>query len=92
MFEEIIIIKNGEVLLQDDTQNLLERVYRVSGKEEDVDKAVRGLKTFHMEKNGRSKGVTVLLEDGESIDKTQDVTVQSVNLQNIFVALCGKNQ
>ena len=39
---------------------------------------------------GRSKGVTVLLEEGQTVKTGFEVTVQPVSLQNLFVALCGK--
>ena len=39
---------------------------------------------------GSSKRVTVMLRDGEDIRPGFDVTVQPVNLQRIFVALCGE--
>ena len=39
---------------------------------------------------GRSKGVTVLLEEGQDLNPGFDVTSQPVNLQKIFVALCGE--
>jgi ABC-2 type transport system ATP-binding protein len=51
---------------------------------------VDGLEQHHAEKMGRSKGVTVLLKEDEDINPGFDVTVQPVNLQKIFVALCGE--
>lgn len=55
-----------------------------------VDQAVCGLECHHPESLGRSKGVTVLLKSGEHIGSGFDVTVQPLNLQKIFVALCGE--
>lgn len=90
VFEEVIMIKEGKLLLKENTQDLLERTVHVSGSGEEVDKAVEGLKTCHVEKNGRSKGVTVLLQPGEKVNAGADVTVQPMNLQQVFVSLCGK--
>ncbi len=90
VFEEVIMIKEGKVLLKENTQELLERAVHVSGQSDVVDKAVEGLQTYHIEKNGRSKGITVLLKPGETIKPGFDVTVQSMNLQQVFVSLCGK--
>jgi len=69
---------------------LLDRAFHVSGKAEDVDAATAGLNTYHPESFGRSKGITVLLEPGQEIAKGYDVSIQPVSLQNLFVALCGK--
>ena len=90
LFEETIILKDGSLLLKENTQDLLDRAFHVSGKAEDVDAATVGLNTYHPESFGRSKGITVLLEPGQEIAKGYDVSIQPVSLQNLFVALCGK--
>lgn len=90
LFEETIILKDGSLLLKENTQDLLDRAFHVSGKAEDVDAATAGLHTYHPESFGRSKGITVLLEPGQEIAKGYDVNIQPVSLQNLFVALCGK--
>ena len=90
VFEEVIFLKDGEILLKEDTQELLDRTVHVSGLAEEVDAACAGLEIHHVEQMGRSKGVTVLLSGGEQIPAGYDVTVQPVSLQNLFVALCGR--
>lgn len=90
VFEEVIFLKDGEILLKEDTQELLDRAVHVSGLAEEVDAATAGLEIHHAENMGRSKGVTVLLAPGQQIADGYDVTVQPVSLQNLFVALCGR--
>ena len=90
VLEEVIILHEGKILLVEETQELLERVRYVSGKAEEVDAAVAGLETHHPETLGRSKGVTVFLKPGQKVDESWDVSVQMVNLQKAFVALCGE--
>ena len=90
VFEEVIFLKDGEILLKEDTQELLDRTVHVSGLAEEVDAACAGLEIHHVEQMGRSKGVTVLLSGGEQIPAGYDVTIQPVSLQNLFVALCGR--
>jgi ABC-2 type transport system ATP-binding protein len=92
VFEEVIFLKDGEILLKENTQELLERAAHVSGLAEEVDRACEGLEVHHVESIGRSKGVTVLLAPGESVPGGYDVTVQPVSLQNLFVALCGREE
>lgn len=89
IMEEVIIIKKGELLGKENTQDLLDRSYRVSGLAETVDEVTKGLNVYHPEKTGRSKAVTVVLEEGQTLPQNLDVTIQPVNLQNLFVALCG---
>lgn len=92
IFEEVIMIKNGELLLKENTLELLERSFRVSGLSEEVDRAVAGIEIHHVEKMGRSKSVTVLLKEGEQLPQGCDVTIQPLSLQNVFVALCGMGE
>ena len=93
VFEEVIFIHEGKALLKEETDSLLERTIHISGKEEDVDAVCDGKKVHHVEKLGRSKGVTVLLNPGEEPDtKGRDVDIRPQSLQDVFVALCGKEE
>ena len=92
ILEEVIVLHEGKLLLMEETQSLLERVRHVSGKAEEVDAATAGLELHHTETVGRSKGVTVFLQPGQSVDETRDVSVQPVSLQRAFVALCGEEE
>lgn len=91
VFEEVIIVDKGQILLKENTQELLERSFHISGHEDEVEKACAGLKTYHEERLGRSRGVSVLLEPGQRIPDGYDVSVQKLNLQKTFVALCGED-
>ena len=91
LFEEVIIMKDGKVFLQENTVDLLERAAHVTGLEEEVDRVTEGLEIYHEEKMGRSKGVTVLLKEGQTLPRSGEVTIQPISLQNLFVALCGRD-
>jgi len=90
VLEEVIILHEGKILVKEDTQKFVDSACYVSGKCEDVDAATKGLETHHSEVIGRSKGVTVFLKPGQSVDESYDISVQPVNLQKAFVALCGE--
>lgn len=90
IFEEVIFLKDGKVFLKENTVDLLDRAAHVTGLSEEVDKATEGLEIYHVEKMGRSKGVTVLLKEGEKINKNAEVSVQPLSLQNLFISLCGR--
>ncbi|MBP9997213.1 MAG: ABC transporter ATP-binding protein [Lachnospiraceae bacterium] len=90
VFEEVIFLHNGKVLLKENTAELLDRAKHIAGLNDEVDKVCQGIKTYHEENMGRSKSVTVLLEEGQKLGDSNDVTVQPVSLQNLFVALCGR--
>ena len=90
VLEEVIILKDGKVLLVADTQALVDSARYVSGKAEDVDAVTAGLETHHPEISGRAKSVTVLLKPGQSLPAGYDVSIQPLNLQKVFLALCGE--
>lgn len=89
VFEEVIIVDRGKIILKENTVELLERCVHVSGHEEQVNQAVAGLEVHHEEHIGRSKGVAVMLKPGQVIPRQFDVDVQKMSLQKVFVALCG---
>lgn len=90
VFEEVIIVDQGNILLKENTQELLDRSFHISGHEDQVKEATAFLETHHTEKIGRSMGVTVLLEPGQQIPQGYDVDIQNLSLQKVFVALCGE--
>lgn len=92
VLEKVIILHEGKILLEEDTQAFVDSAVHVSGKIEEVDAAVAGLDVHHTETVGRSKGVTVFLRPGQKVDESRDVSVQPVSLQRAFVALCGEEE
>ena len=90
LMEEVIILDKGRILLHKNTQELLDRAFYLTGAADQVDGATENLICHHVENIGRSKAVTVLLEEGQALKQGFDVTVQPVNLQKLFVALCGE--
>ena len=85
------MIKNGKLLLKENTQELLETCVHISGKAEEVDRAAEGLEKHQEERLGRSKSLMVRLKKGQKIGKA-DVTVQPMSLEKVFVALCGEEE
>ena len=90
IFEEVLFLDKGNIILKENTQELVGRAVHVSGVAEEVDKIAEGKKVYHMETLGRSTAATILLEPGEELKNTADITVQPMNLQQVFVAMCGK--
>lgn len=91
VFEEVIVVNNHTIMMKENTQELLDRAYHLSGPAELIDQVTQELECYHAEKMGRSKGVTVLLGEGQKLPMNSDISVQQVTLQNLFVALCGKD-
>lgn len=90
VMEEVLIIREGQLLRKQNTQELVDSACCVSGLAEEVDAATRGLTQHHVEQVGRRKIVSVLLEPGQSLEEGHDVTVAPMTLQQVFLALCGE--
>ncbi|MDO5422147.1 MAG: ABC transporter ATP-binding protein [Eubacteriales bacterium] len=91
-FDEVILMRRGELFLKEKTQELLERCVHVSGRADALEAATRGMEVHAKERFGRGSGATVLLRPGERIPTNADLTVQPMSLENIFVALCGEGE
>lgn len=89
VFEEVIFLHEGEILLKENTQELLEHCVYVSGKTEAVEEAVKGKEIHARQVLGRSQGVMVHLKEEEQILPDGQITLQHMNLQKIFVSLCS---
>lgn len=88
LMEEIIILNGGKILLQENTQSLLDRAVYVTGLASEVKEAIAGTAVCHIENMGRSKAAVVLLEEGRELNPGFDVTVQPMTLEKLFIALC----
>lgn len=89
VFEEVIFLHEGEILLKENTQELLEHCVYVSGKTEAVEEAVKGKEIHARQVLGRSQGVMVRLKEEEQILPDGQITLRHMNLQKIFVSLCS---
>ena len=90
VFENVIILDQGRILENCPTDELIDQFRYVSGREDVVDAACQGLEVLSTHQMGRHKTVAVR---GSGVKLRQalqaDVDVSPMNLQNVFVALCG---
>lgn len=86
MVEEVIILKQGNVLIQANTEKLLEMGYTVSGTVTEVDQFLVGKSPLNTEQIGALK-VAYLIDSG--LDRNIPDTLQyaPLDLQRLFVAL-----
>jgi len=90
VFEQVIILDEGRILENCPTEELIDQFRYVSGHEDVVDEVCRGLEVLSTHRMGRRKTVAVR-GDGVKLAAAReaDVDVSPMNLQNVFVALCG---
>ena len=90
VFENVIILDHGRILENCPTEELVDQFRYISGREDVVDQVCRGLEVLSAHQMGRHK--TVAVRGGAAQLQTAlqaDVDVSPMNLQNVFVALCG---
>ena len=93
VFEQVIILDQGRILENAPTDELVEQFCYVSGREDEVAAACAGLEVLSVQPLGRHKTAAVR---GQAVKRAQlegyDVDVTPMNLQNVFVALCGHGE
>lgn len=90
VFEQVIILDDGQIIENCPTEELVDQFRYISGREDAVDAACQGLPVLQTQKMGRHKSCAVR-GVGAELDRLQNenVDVVGMNLQNVFVALCG---
>ena len=90
VFEQVIILDEGRIIENCSTEELVDQFRYISGREDVVDEVCRGLEVLSVHQMGRHKTVAVR-GGGVKLDAalSADVDVSPMNLQNVFVALCG---
>ena len=91
VFEDVIILDQGRILENCPTEELVAQFAYLTGREDEVDLACRGLQVLSTQQMGRRKTCAVR---GEPVALSAaagagDVDLVPMNLQKVFVALCG---
>lgn len=87
VFEEVLLIDSGRLMLKENTEDLRAQFAYVSGKEDVVLDAVQGMEIVHREGIARSLTVCVRANSVKERVAQYDVDVSPVTLQKIFVYL-----
>lgn len=89
MIEEVIIIDNGKIILEKNSQQLSEMGYSVSGIKEDVDAYCLNKNILGFDEIGNLK-IAYVMEPKNDIDPNLNLTISKLNLQKLFVKLTDK--
>lgn len=88
LFEEVIILKSGEIMLQEETSVLLEKAHFLSGKEEVIMSKLKDKKVIHKELLGTTAILGVLgkfSREEIAIFKENNIEVSPMPLQKLFI-------
>ena len=86
IIEEVIIIKDGEIIKQADCEELLRSGYCVSGKAIDIDNFIQGKDVIGVDTIGGLKSAQVIGNSKEALE-TENLEVTKLDLQKLFIKL-----
>ena len=90
LLEQVVILKDGEKVLDDTLESVLQLAYSVSGEGSSVDAFTQGKKVIHEETIGKFKAATIFQKRDES-DRTRirklGLEIIPARLQHLFVSL-----
>ncbi|MFD2637346.1 ATP-binding cassette domain-containing protein [Piscibacillus salipiscarius] len=92
LFDEVMMIHEGKLLLHDDYQSIIERGYFITGSHDDVDEFCSGIDVLIEETIGGSKTV-LIYEDLKEQDiqeaRAAGLDISQAKLQDLFTHLTG---
>lgn len=90
LFEEVIILKDGQVYIKDEVANILKKGYFLNGKEENIIPVIRNKNIIHREEFGNSIIIGIfddLDEREKSMLRQNNVEISQIPLQKLFIYL-----
>ena len=94
LFEEVIIMDKGKILMKDEVSALEQRSYYLTGPKESVDEVIEGKKVINTKMLGNMKmaGIYGELTDKELENiKNKNIQITNIPLQMLFVFLTENN-
>lgn len=92
IFEEVILLNDGKIIEKAPTDELVAQFHYVSGHEDAVRTACNGLEVLSTQQMGRQMVCAVRGAVGNlAIAQSLDVDIAPMNLQKVFLTLCGHN-
>lgn len=93
VFEKVVILDEGKVVADQNTEDLVEQFRYISGPAAELDAALaeQGITPLQTQVLGGHKMAAVRGDETlfETLSARDGLTVEGMNLQNVFVALCG---
>ena len=93
LFEKIVILRDGKVILHEDAENLRAKGYYLSGNRAAVTELAQNLRTLHTQTLGGTSQVAVYGELSPTLETAaakENVEISAIPLQKLFVYLTEK--
>ena len=95
LFDEVLIIHKGKLLVQEEMDSLLQKGFSVMGAIRDVEEIIDGLQVLSEQQLGGTKSAMVygqLPKEKEEIVKRKGLDIGNVSLHDLFIQLTKEEQ
>jgi ABC-2 type transport system ATP-binding protein len=95
LFDEVLILKNGELIVHEEYEDLISKGASITGEATIVDEFTQGMKILNEQRLGNTKSVMVyekLPEDRRNEAQRLGLDVGPISLQDLFIHLTGEVQ
>lgn len=95
LIEKVIILNNSKIISSDESEELLEKAYTVSGLTENIDKFVEAKNIVNVEEITSFKSATIigsLTKEDKKLAEDLDLKFSKVELQKLFIYLTEKEE
>lgn len=89
LFEEVIILERGSLLLKEDTDQLREQCFSITGSKEAVHKFVHDKKVVHHQ-DFMGQSTAIILGEEKVLAEKTGFSVQSVSIQDLMIYLTNR--
>jgi len=90
LFDEVLILHNGKLLLQEDYESLTSRGVSVTGNAKAVDEFTQDKKALYSQQLGNTKSVMIYAERTDELERTANnmgLEIGPISLQELFIYL-----
>lgn len=94
IFEEVILIDRGKLILKQNTDELLESYYNITAHENIIESISNKFEVIHKESLGKKESICIKIEKNQNIDELindSNIEVSPISLQKLFVYLTNHN-
>lgn len=94
IFEEVILIDRGKLILKQNTDELLESYYNITAHENIIESISNKFKVIHKESLGKKESICIKIEKNQNIDELindSNIEISPISLQKLFVYLTNHN-
>lgn len=94
IFEEVILIDRGKLILKQNTDELLESYYNITAHENIIESISNKFEVIYKESLGKKESICIKIEKNQNIDELindSNIEISPISLQKLFVYLTNHN-